>query len=381
MTTRLELYPDVVVVGGGIIGTTIAYALARQGKRVTLLERESIGDGTSAASAGIVSPLDERHHPVELQDLLWRSLRSYPWLIGSLQEETGLAVGFQQWGTLLVAETEAEIADIRAVGTWLEARGFGVEWLDGPTVREAEPLLPVYVQGALRIDEGASVLVPQLVRATALAAQRYGATVLEHTAVVGMETAGDRVAAIQTACERIATAAVVLAAGAWSGQLTAPLGRPLPTLPVKGQMVLIDGTTRRPRSIIGAPGVTGYVVPRADGLVWVGTTVERGGWGTRPTAHGLWFCIDTARRLAPALLQEELFWAGAGLRPGTVDDQPILGRLPGWRNVWVATGHFRLGIMLAPITAELIARAMELESEDGIPPRFSPQRFLDDTSN
>jgi glycine oxidase len=101
MTTRLELYPDVVVVGGGIIGTTIAYALARQGKRVTLLERESIGDGTSAASAGIVSPLDERHHPVELQDLLWRSLRSYPWLIGSLQEETGLAVGFQQWGTLL----------------------------------------------------------------------------------------------------------------------------------------------------------------------------------------------------------------------------------------------------------------------------------------
>jgi glycine oxidase len=381
MTTRLELYPDVVVVGGGIIGTTIAYALARQGKRVTLLERESIGDGTSAASAGIVSPLDERHHPVELQDLLWRSLRSYPWLIGSLQEETGLAVGFQQWGTLLVAETEAEIADIRAVGTWLEERGFGVEWLDGPTVREAEPLLPVHVQGALRIDEGASVLVPQLVRATALAAQRYGATVLEHTAVVGMETAGDRVVAIQTARERIATAAVVLAAGAWSGQLTAPLGRPLPTLPVKGQMILIDGTTRRPRSIIGAPGVTGYVVPRADGLVWVGTTVERGRWGTRPTAHGLWFCIDTARRLAPALLQEELFCAGAGLRPGTVDDQPILGRLPGWRNVWVATGHFRLGIMLAPITAELIARAMELESEDGIPPRFSPQRFLDDTSN
>jgi glycine oxidase len=381
MTTRLELYPDVVVVGGGIIGTTIAYALARQGKRVTLLERESIGDGTSAASAGIVSPLDERHHPVELQDLLWRSLRSYPWLIGSLQEETGLAVGFQQWGTLLVAETEAEIADIRAVGTWLEERGFGVEWLDGPTVREAEPLLPVHVQGALRIDEGASVLVPQLVRATALAAQRYGATVLEHTAVVGMETAGDRVAAIQTARERIATAAVVLAAGAWSGQLTAPLGRPLPTLPVKGQMVLINGTTRRPQSIIGAPGVTGYVVPRADGLVWVGTTVERGRWGTRPTAHGLWFCIDTARRLAPALLQEELFCAGAGLRPGTVDDQPILGRLPGWRNVWVATGHFRLGIMLAPITAELIARAMELESEDGIPPRFSPQRFLDDTSN
>ncbi len=381
MTTRLEPYPDVVVVGGGIIGTTIAYALARQGKRVTLLERESIGDGASAASAGIVSPLDERHHPVELQELLWRSLRSYPWLIGSLQEETGLAVGFQQWGTLLVAETEAEIADIRAVGTWLEERGFSVEWLDGPTVREAEPLLPVHVQGALRIDEGASVLVPQLVRATALAAQRYSATVLEHTAVVGLETAGDRVLAIQTARERIATAAVVLAAGAWSGQLTTPLGRPLPTLPVKGQMVLIDGTTRRPRSIIGAPGVTGYVVPRADGLVWVGTTVERGRWGTRPTAHGLWFCIDTARRLAPALLQEELFWAGAGLRPGTADDQPILGRLPGWRNVWVATGHFRLGIMLAPITAELIARALELDSEDGIPLRFSPQRFLDDPSS
>lgn len=377
VTRRLEPHPDVIVIGGGIIGATIAYVLARRGQRVTLIERETIGDGASAASAGIVSPLDQRQYPTELQQLLWRSLRSYPWLVGALQEETGLSVGFQQWGTLLLAETEADVAALQELGQWLEERGFTAEWLDGPATREAEPLAPVHVQGGLLIEDGASVLVPQLVRAAIVGAQQRGVTVLEHTAVVELEVAGERVLAVQTARERLPTDAVVLAAGAWSGQLVAPLGVPLPTVPVKGQMALIDGSTRRPRHIVGAPGVTGYVVPRADGLVWVGTTVERGRWGTRPTAQGLWQCIDTARRLAPALLQEEIHAVGAGLRPGTADDLPILGRVPGWRNLWVAAGHFRLGVMLAPVTADILAEALEKDSEDEIPARFSPRRFLD----
>ncbi len=374
---RLEPHPDVVVIGGGIIGATIAFALARHGWRVTLIERETIGDGASVASAGIVSPLDQRQYPTELQQLLWRSLRSYPWLVGTLQEETGLSVGYQQWGTLLLAESEAEVPMLQELGQWLEGAGFTAEWLDGPATRESEPLAPVHVQGGLLIEDGASVLVPQLVRAAIIGAQQRGATVLEHTAVVQLEVAGERVVAVQTARERLPTDTVVLAAGAWSGQLVAPLGVPLPTVPVKGQMALIDGSSSRPRHIIGALGATGYVVPRADGLIWLGTTVERGRWGTRPTAQGLWQCIDTARRLAPALLQEEIHLVGAGLRPGTADDLPILGRLPGWRNLWVAAGHFRLGVMLAPVTADLLTEALEKESEDGLPGRFSPRRFLE----
>lgn len=378
MTAPLSLMADVTVIGGGIIGATLTYALARRGLRVTLIERETVGNGTSQASAGIVSPLDERHHPPELQELLWRSLRSYPWLIGVLEEESRLVVGYRQWGTLLLAETEAEVAPLQELGQWLDAKGFATEWLDGPTVRETEPLVPVHVQGALFIEEGASVLVPQLVRAAVAAAQQYQASILEHTAVVGLERRGEHVVAVETARDRLPTGSVVIAAGAWTGQLLATLGLPIQTIPVKGQMMLIDGSTCRPRHILGAPGVASYVVPRADGLVWSGTTLERGRWSTRPTTQGLWQCIDTVRRLAPALLQEELHAIGAGLRPGTPDDQPLIGRLPGFRNLWIAAGHFRLGVMLAPVTADLLATAIEQDSDREIPPRFSPARFLDD---
>ncbi|MCS7050844.1 MAG: glycine oxidase ThiO [Thermomicrobium sp.] len=377
MVQRLERHADVVVIGGGVIGATIAYGLSRRGLRVTLIERETIGDGASMASAGIVSPLDARHYPLELQQLLWQSLRSYPWLISTLQEETGLAVGYREWGTLLLAESEAEVVPLQELGRWFERHGFAVEWLDGPGTREAEPLVPIHIQGGLLLEQGASVLVPQLVRAAVLGAQHRGATVLEHTAVTALELSGERVTAVRTTHERLLAETVVLAAGAWSGQVLAPLGVSLPTLPVKGQMVLIDGSTRRPKHIIGGPGVTGYVVPRADGLVWVGTTVERGRWSLRPTAQGLWQCFDTARRLTPALLQEDLRAVGAGLRPGTPDDLPVLGRFPGWRNLWVAAGHFRLGVMLAPVTADRIVEAIELDREDGIPQRLSPSRFLD----
>ncbi len=378
VTKRLDPHPDVVVVGGGVIGATIAYALARRGQRVMLIERETIGEGTSLASAGIVSPLDQRQYPPDLLQLLWRSIRSYPWLVGTLEEETGLSVGYRQWGSLLVAETDDEVVTLREVGNWLETAGFTVEWLDGPAAREAEPLLPVHVQGGLLIEEGASVLVPQLVRAAVAAAQRRGAVVYEHTAVTALEAAGDRVLAVHTVHERVSAGAVILATGAWTGQLVAPLGVALPTNPVKGQMALLEGSTARPRHILGGPSVASYVVPRVDGLIWIGTTVERGRWGTRPTPQGLWQCIDTARRVAPALLREEIVAVGAGLRPGTADDLPALGRVPGWRNLWVATGHLRLGIMLAPVTADLVAAAIEQEDAEVFPPAFSPGRFAAD---
>ncbi|MCX7623179.1 MAG: FAD-binding oxidoreductase, partial [Thermomicrobium sp.] len=255
MTRRLEPHPDVVVIGGGVIGATLAYALARRGQRVLILERESVGDGTSIASAGIVSPLDQRQYPPELVQLLWRSIRSYPWLVGALEEETGITVGYRQWGSLLVAETEDEVETLQELGRWLEQAGFAVEWLDGPAAREAEPLLPVHVQGGLRIEEGASVLVPQLARAAVAAAQRHDAVVVEHVAATGLVVAGERVVAVETTRERFPAGAVVLAAGAWTGQLVAPLGAQLPTVPVKGQMALVDSSTTRPRHILGGPSV------------------------------------------------------------------------------------------------------------------------------
>lgn len=376
MTKQLSPYPEVVVIGGGIIGATITYALARRGRQVTLVERETIGNGTSQATAGIVSPLDQRHYPPELVELLSRSLHSYPWLVATLEEETRLTIGYRQWGTLLLAETESELANLRELGSWLEQKGFHTDWLDGPTTRETEPLVPIHIQGGLLIEEGASVLVPQLVRAAVAGAQRYHAQVLEHTAVVKLEVANDRVTAVHTVRERIPTDVVILSAGAWSGQLLAPLQLSIPTVPVKGQLILIDGSARRPLHILGSPSAASYVVPRADGLIWSGTTVERGRWSTRPTAQGLWQCIDTVRRLAPSLLDEEVQTVGAGLRPSSADDQPILGKIPGYRNLWIATGHFRLGIMLAPVTADLLADAIETESDAAIPALFSPSRFL-----
>ncbi len=370
-----ETLADVIVVGGGVIGAAIAYALTRQGIACLLLEGGTLGRGASEASAGIVSPPSSSAIPAERLELARRSFQAYPWLVAAVQEDSGLDVGYRQWGELLVAETEDEVASLRELAAWQASAGFESEWVDGKTAWEIEPLLPEGILGALLADEGGSLVVQRLVWALALAAAKRGARVVERAPVAGFEVEGERVSAVRTPQGRYTAGQVVLAAGAWTGQLAGQLGRLLPTLPVKGQMTLIAGGTTMLHHILGRADGAGYLVPRTDGLVWAGSTKERDEWDTRVTPAGIARCLWLVERLAPELMEGELLSMGAGLRPGTPDDEPIIGPLPGYRNVWIAAGHYRTGVQLAPATADLVVQGILSGAPDPLLAPFSPHRF------
>jgi glycine oxidase len=366
---------EVIVVGGGVIGTAIAYALARQEVSCLLLEGGTLGRGASEASAGIVSPPSTSALLPERVELARRSFQAYPWLVAAVQEESGLDVGYRQWGELLVAERDEEATALRELAAWQAATGFESEWIDGKTAREVEPLLPDGVLGALVADEGGSLVVQRLVRALALAAGRRGAQVAERVPVTGFVVEGDRVVVLETPQGRYRCEQVVLAAGAWTGHLARHLGCPVPLLPVKGQMVLVSCGVPPLRHVLGVADGTGYLAPRTDGLVWVGSTKERGEWDTRVTPAGIARCLSVLDRLAPRLREAELVSTGAGLRPGTPDDEPLIGPLPGYRNVWIATGHYRTGVQLAPATADLVVQGLLSGQPDPLLAPFSPARF------
>lgn len=375
VSTRSETSPEVIVVGGGVIGTAIAYAFARRRISCLVLEQGIIGQGTSEASAGIVSPPSTSAIPAERLELARRSFQAYPWLVAAVQEDSGLDVGYRQWGELLIAKTEEQAASLRELAAWQASTGFESEWVDGKTARELEPLLPEGILGALVADEGGSLVVQRLVRALALAAAERGARVVERAPVTGFEVEGERVSAVRTPQGSFAAGQVVLAAGAWTGHLAGQLGRPLPTLPVKGQMTLISGGTTVLRHVVGTADGDGYLAPRTDGTVWAGSTKERGVWDTRVTPAGIAHCLRLVEQLGPGLLGGELVSTGAGLRPGTPDDEPIVGPLPGYRNVWIAAGHYRTGVQLAPATADLVVQGILSGELDPLLVPFSPHRF------
>ena len=375
MSTTGERRAEVIVVGGGVIGTAIAYALARQEVSCLVLEGGALGRGASEASAGIVSPPSTRTLIPERLELARRSFQAYPWLVASLQEESGLDIGYRQWGELLVAETEDEAAALQALAAWHAEAGFESEWVDGKTAREIEPLLPDAILGALLADQGGSLVVQRLVRALALAAITRGAQVAEHVPVIGFAVESDRVVAVETPQGRYTAEQVVLAAGTWTGHLAKHLGWPLPVLPVKGQMVLVSCGVTPLRHVLGLADGTGYLAPRTDGLVWAGSTKERGEWGTGVTPAGIAHCLSVLERLAPRLQKSELVGTGAGLRPGTADDEPLIGPLPGYRNVWVAAGHYRTGVQLAPATADLVVQGLLSGQPDPLLVPFRPIRF------
>ncbi|MDI3339248.1 MAG: glycine oxidase ThiO [Sphaerobacter sp.] len=364
---------EIAIVGGGIIGCAIAYELARKGHDVAVIERGAIGREASGASAGVIGPPSQTDLPPVRVELTARSLAAYPWLVAALQEETGLDVGYRQWGTLLVARDERELARLRALLSWQEELGFDSEWVDAAELRELEPTLPAGLRGALLANDGGSVHVYRLTRALAAAAARRGARLIEHTPALGLTTRGARVTGVRLPAGSLPAAQVVLAAGAWTAGLGQALGRPLPTIPVKGQMLAIGGVLHPPQHVIGGAG--GYLVSRTDGTVAVAATEEYVGFDTRVTPAGLQTLVGLVAALGPGLLQGEVIATWAGLRPGSADGEAIVGPVPGYDNLWVASGHHRTGVQLAIGTAEVLVASLLAGAPDPLLAPLSPARF------
>jgi glycine oxidase len=365
---------EVAIVGGGIVGCGIAYELARRGASVAVVERGQIGREASGAAAGIISPPSSLDTPPAKARLTARSLLAYPDYIARLQEETGAEIGWKLRGELTVALSETDRDELRQVADLQESLGFHVEWLDAEAARELEPVLPESVLGGALVREGGSLFTYQLTRAVAEAARLRGARLIEATPVLEVLTEGDRARGLRLAEGVLPAEQVVLAAGAWTAAFGLQLGTPLPTVPVKGQMLAIAGAPLMPRRIIGRYG-SGHLVPRPDGTVAVGATKEHVAFDRRLSPRNVAWCLELLRQIGPSLLDGEITAMWTGLRPGTPDELPLMGLVPGYERLWVASGHYQTGIQQAVATAELMADAIISGRVDPAMADFSPSRF------
>jgi len=363
---------NVIVVGGGVIGCATAYYLACEGVDVAVLERNEVSGEASGAAAGILASLsDHGERPVFFTRLLDESLRLFDELLPVLAE-TGIDVRQRSAGILDLAVSDDEVAGLKQLFERRKGQP-GVRWLDGAEARRLEPGISPKTVAAI-LTPNARYLDPQrLTQAIAAAARRAGATVREHEPVTRLLRRGDRLRGAQTPNGTFEAGEIVIAGGPWTMRLANRLGARIPVRPVRGQMMSLEGPPDALGHIVS--GLHAFALPREDGQTYVGATVEEAGYRKRTTASGLRGLRTGVAALVPSLAGAKQRRAWAGLRPATPDELPIMGRLPGWRNAWVSSGHFRSGIMLAPVSGQLLARAIITGREDALPLELSPERF------
>lgn len=372
---------DVVIVGGGIVGLACAWRARSQGLSVTLLERDHVGRGASQVAAGMLAPVSEVEFGTAGRRLLELGLRSaemWPGFACELEEMAGVSVGLLETGTLVVARDEDEARELERRLAFRRSLGLRTERLRASQAREREPGLAPTVRLAIEAPDDHSVDPRLVLAALRRACEIAGVTVREHTAVeaVELDEHGERVTGLLLrGDERMGAERVVLAAGAWSAQIGGlPPDARVPVRPVKGQILRLrdpsgPGLSSR---VIRFPG--GYLVPRADGAYVLGATVEEQGFDLSPTAGGVYELLRDASELVPGIEELRIEELSVGLRPGTPDNAPVIGRGALEGLVW-STGHHRNGILLAPLTAELLAAMLAGESPGPLAEACWPDRF------
>jgi len=356
---------DVVVVGGGVVGLASAWLLASRGLSVAVVEPGPLGGQSSQAAAGILGPLAESSTDGPLTRLLWASLERFPSWIAALREDAPTDPEFEAKGVLrLVAPAQA--AAEQASLAWRTRYDPAVAWVEpGGT-----PAVPEGWAAAIWSPHEGQIHGPRYLDALLQAAVTRGVDFRVGTLAVALEQEGHRVVGVRTDRGSIRAAAVVLAAGAWSAPLAATLGRELAVEPVRGQVLGVRAPVRPFDYVLFAPGA--YVAPKADGLLVLGATEDRSGFDTRVTLAGLYTVAQRISTIAPDLLRFPFERAWSGLRPGTADGLPYLGRWPDLDGLIVATGHYRNGILLSPITADIVAA---LVTGSTPPPSYDPAQF------
>jgi len=344
---------DVVVIGGGVIGLAVARELAGRGARVSVLERGTPGAEASSAAAGMLSPLAEAGEPGPFLDLLLRAREEFPAFAAELQASTGIDVGYRAEGTLMLALRDEDEAELDARFRWQRERGLDVEQLDAGAARALEPSITPATRWALRFPGDHQVENRLLARALWADAAARGVAIRAGAEATRLMRGSHGVDGVVLADgSSLAAGKVVVAGGSWAGRLE-NLPRPLPVEPVHGQLLSLEALPPPIRHVVDSPRC--YLVPRSDGRLIVGATVDRRGYRKAVTPAGLMQLLSGALEIVPALESLAVAETWSGLRPWTPDGLPILGPDPGVRGLVYATGHFRNGILLAPITGELVA--------------------------
>jgi glycine oxidase len=360
---------DVIVVGGGPVGAACARELALAGRRVLILERgEEIGQAWRAA-AGMLAPQIETNQDESVLEFGLAARELYTDLAEALRESTGIDIGLWREGIAWVAEGDEEAADLRSTVATQRQQGHLCDWLDADEVRARWPWLGP-TEGALWAPHEGALEPIKLVEALGIDAKRLGAQ-LVNDVVVGVDQRGDRVFGVTGRDGHYAAPDVVLAAGAWSGEIDG-LPRPLSIAPVRGQMAALPWPSAAPRAIVYGKG--GYLVARGDEAI-VGSTMEYVGFRPEVTSSGLARVFASVTALCPSLTRAEVRRTWAGLRPVTPDGAPILGAEPRLEGLWYAAGHGRNGILLAGITGRIIRQLLAAEAPEQDVRPFSPTRF------
>ena len=369
--------PSVAIIGAGVIGLGIAWRLAARGVSVAVFDKGVSGAGASHAAAGMLAACAEAEPGEEALVTLGRvSQARWPAFAAELKQASGVDVGLRPEGTLVVALTSDDQARLSHQLTFQQKLGLPLQWISAAETRRREPHLAGKLAGAVFSPEDTQVDNRKLAAALRIAAEAAGAIIREHQEVKTISSDAGRVDGIVLADgTKVGADVVVLAAGAWSRSIDglAPELRP-PVRPIKGQMLALRMDPAAPllTHVVWAPGA--YLVPRLDGRLLVGATVEEKGYDTSLTAGGILTLLEAAWRVVPAVEELPIDEMWVGHRPGSRDDAPILGTGP-IDGLIYATGHHRNGILLTPVTADAIAQlVLEGAADPAIRP-FGIERF------
>jgi glycine oxidase len=362
---------DVAIAGGGVIGGSIAMELARTGLRVAVFDRQKPGEEASWASAGIISPAPENPGMFPTVELGKKSAALYPQFAAQVEEISGQSTGFRPKGTLEALfshDTKAELSTIIAVHHGL---GLKAEPLRAEDARELEPALSEEIEAAVLRPEEASIDNRALTSAVIVAAERSGAQFLAGSTVKAIWGEGHRCRGLVLQNEKVEAKWTIIAAGCFSGMIEG-VGAYAPVRPAKGQMAALRADELKIERVLWSEKI--YLVPRNDGRILAGATIEYAGFDKRVTAGGIERILSAAIELAPGLKNARVEETWAGLRPDTPDHLPILGPTD-LDGLLIATGHFRSGILLSPVTARLIREWVTEQKVSLDWDRFSPLRF------
>ncbi|MSQ47520.1 MAG: glycine oxidase ThiO [Deltaproteobacteria bacterium] len=341
---------DVVVIGGGVIGASIAWYLAEQQQRTVLIEKNVPGQEASAAAAGILAVASGRARNGPLYRLKHASQALYPALVRELEERTGIDIEYQTVGVLDLIRTDADEEKYRQLYELRREQGYPATWLSADEVRRLEPSLTREIRGAVHFSGDHHLHNGKLAEAWIKAGEQRGVTVHTGSTVNEIRISAGRVTTVRVGDEWISANTVVIAAGSWSREVGEMFGLMIPVEPAKGQMLAIRATNVR--HVLSWHDH--YLVPRKNGDVVVGSTVEFVGHNKDVTLETIHSLIARSLDLIPALHSAPLSHFWSGLRPFSPTRRPILCRAPGLENVIIATGHHRNGIVLAPMTGKLI---------------------------
>ncbi|MCI0463188.1 MAG: glycine oxidase ThiO [Gemmataceae bacterium] len=335
---------DILIIGGGVIGLTTAYFLAREGARVEVIDQGDFGQESSWAGAGILPPGNPASARTPFDQLRAHSAALFPILSAELRERTGIDNGF-----LLCGGLEFAGQDAHAEAQEWRGEGITVEALDEPAVLRLEPALALGLGGAFHLPDMAQLRNPRHLKALIAGCSAWGVRLRPGCPAHGFEQHGPCVQAVRTPWGRVEAGRFLVAAGAWSGGLLEQVGWRPGIHPVRGQIAMLNTGAPLLRRILlwGAR----YLVPRPDARVLIGSTEEDAGFEKRTTAGAITELLTLACTLAPGLASAHLERCWAGLRPGSPDGLPFLGPVPGVDNLFVAAGHFRAGIQLSPGSA------------------------------